>query len=286
MTIVLTCPCRTPRIDFGCKMKKIILSADDFGRSHERNLAIDYSFKHGLIKSAALLVNAKYTSEAVEMAKEGGYVEHLHCHFNIASGEKFTGCSKPLNEDIKKCAAWCRNGDFRAYKDWDFSNTRSLLYAGVMFRELEAQYLRFMELTENKGNTHHVDFHLWDNLRWPVSFALGRLYRKYDIRTVREISAHHLRLRKKVQLENWVAHLLAYHKGTKSYQSDRVNYYVNRPERMADDLMELYVHPDYIDGVLMDNTVPVIGKKKYPLEEHIRMIQEICPCEFISWEEI
>ena len=283
---MLTYPCRIPKNDFGCSMKKIILSADDFGRSHERNLAIDYAFKNGLIKSAALLVNAKYTSEAVEMAKSGGYISHLHCHFNIASGEKFTGCSKPLSERIKACTAWCRNGEFREYKDWDFDNTRSLRYAGAMYEELEAQYLRFIELTEGMGNTHHVEFHLWDNLRWPVAFALGRLFRKYDIRTVREISVHHLRARKKVRLVNWVARLLSYHRGTKSYQSDRVNYYVNRSERMGDEVIELYVHPDYIDGVLMDNTASVIGREKKTLEQHIRMIKEIAPCEFISWEDV
>lgn len=53
-------------------MKTIILSADDFGRSHERNMAIDYAFKNGLIKSAALLVNSDFLDEAVKMAHEGG----------------------------------------------------------------------------------------------------------------------------------------------------------------------------------------------------------------------
>lgn len=53
-------------------MKKIILSADDFGRSHERNLAIDTAFKNGFIKSAALLVNSEFSEEAAKMAHEGG----------------------------------------------------------------------------------------------------------------------------------------------------------------------------------------------------------------------
>lgn len=44
---------------------KFIISTDDFGHSHERSLAIDDAFKSGWIKSAGLLVNAKYTAEAV-----------------------------------------------------------------------------------------------------------------------------------------------------------------------------------------------------------------------------
>ena len=52
-------------------MKKIILSADDFGRSHERNLAIDYAMKHGLIKSAALIMGSEFTDEAINFAAGG-----------------------------------------------------------------------------------------------------------------------------------------------------------------------------------------------------------------------
>lgn len=52
-------------------MKKIILSADDFGRSHERNMAIDYAMKHGLIKSAALIMGSEFTDEAVNFARGG-----------------------------------------------------------------------------------------------------------------------------------------------------------------------------------------------------------------------
>ena len=37
-------------------MKTIVINADDFGRSIERNNAIDYAFKCGLLGSAALIV--------------------------------------------------------------------------------------------------------------------------------------------------------------------------------------------------------------------------------------
>lgn len=53
-------------------MKKIILSADDFGRSLERNIAIDFAFKNGLTKSAGLMVNTPFTQDAVNQAIRGG----------------------------------------------------------------------------------------------------------------------------------------------------------------------------------------------------------------------
>ena len=47
-------------------MVKIILNADDFGKSVERNRAIDDSFKQGLIRSAGLIVTGKHLQEAVD----------------------------------------------------------------------------------------------------------------------------------------------------------------------------------------------------------------------------
>lgn len=55
-------------------MRSIILSADDLGRSPERNRAIDESFKNGNIKSAGLLVTGKYLENAVNQINGGGGV--------------------------------------------------------------------------------------------------------------------------------------------------------------------------------------------------------------------
>ena len=51
---------------------KIILCADDFARSHERNLAIDYAMQSGWIQSAGILINSIWTEEALNMARSGG----------------------------------------------------------------------------------------------------------------------------------------------------------------------------------------------------------------------
>ena len=61
-------------------MKKIILNADDFGRSIEQNQAIDSSFHMGLICSAGLIITAQYLQDAIDKANKGGYMEHIHLH--------------------------------------------------------------------------------------------------------------------------------------------------------------------------------------------------------------
>jgi predicted glycoside hydrolase/deacetylase ChbG (UPF0249 family) len=53
-------------------MKQVFLSADDFGRSHERNLAIDDAFKKGLIRSTGLIVTGQYLQDAVNKMNNGG----------------------------------------------------------------------------------------------------------------------------------------------------------------------------------------------------------------------
>ena len=78
--------CHTLKNDFGYKSKymakRIILSADDFGRNPYRNQAIDEAFSKGFIKSAALIVNSSDSIEAINLAIRGGYIQHIHCHFN------------------------------------------------------------------------------------------------------------------------------------------------------------------------------------------------------------
>ena len=53
-------------------MTQIIINADDFGKSLERNRAIDDAFKQGLICSAGLIVTGKFVQSAVNQANEGG----------------------------------------------------------------------------------------------------------------------------------------------------------------------------------------------------------------------
>ena len=62
---------------------KIILNADDFGRSIERNQAIDDAFKQGLIRSSSLIVTGKYLQDAVDYINKGGYADKIHLHLRL-----------------------------------------------------------------------------------------------------------------------------------------------------------------------------------------------------------
>jgi predicted glycoside hydrolase/deacetylase ChbG (UPF0249 family) len=66
-------------------MVRIILNADDFGKSPSRNHAIHDSFTQGLIFSAGLIVKGKHLPEAVELMKKGGYINKTHLHINMST---------------------------------------------------------------------------------------------------------------------------------------------------------------------------------------------------------
>lgn len=66
-------------------MMKIIINADDFGFSHGINLAVRQGHLNGVINSTSLMINQKYTSEAVEMSRKMPELP-VGLHLNLTNG--------------------------------------------------------------------------------------------------------------------------------------------------------------------------------------------------------
>lgn len=271
-------------------MKKVILSADDFGRSNERNMAIDHAFKQGLIKSAGLIVNTKYTEEAVNMAVAGGYLSLLHCHFNTSSNIHSGGGGLPVSENMSKDTIWCKDGKFR--DTVKHSCDILFIHSNVIFGELEAQFQKFVDITRGEANNTHVDFHLYHNLHLSTAWALRKFINHHDIQSARYIGIekqHNIklvtRLRQIISL-NILKTAKIKNPLTKNIKSSNINYFLRKPEVMNTDIIELYCHPDCIDGELMDNSISVFGDQIMSLKEHIAAINRTCKCEFLSWKDI
>ena len=159
--------------------RQIILNADDFGKSPGRNQAIHDSFTKGLITSAGLIVTGKHLPEAVELMNKGGYVNKVHLHFNFSANLMHEGSEDtPLTDEMKKDTFFCVNGKFRKYRGLPRRIT-DMRKSWIVYREMVAQYNKFIEVTNGKGDCSRIDFHLWYNLTWPVSVALNFFSRKY-----------------------------------------------------------------------------------------------------------
>lgn len=259
-------------------MKKVILTADDLGRSHERNEAIDYLFKKGLIKSAGLLVTGKYLQDAVNYINSGGYVEQVHLHFNVSgniNGED--SLDKPLTEIMARDKTFCSDGLFLPYRRIP-NNLRDIVKWRIVYKELCAQYDKFVLVTKGKGDTLHVDFHLWYNLTWPVAIALNLFTWTHKIKSVRYVNAH-----QECSRRRRLFRFLLWNPFVKFFRTSNIDGFLNHPEWFEkDQIFELYCHPDYEGGLLMDNTISYFGHEKKTMMKHLELLNRY-ELEYITW---
>lgn len=262
-------------------MVQIILNADDFGKSIEQNTAIDDSFKQGLICSAGLIINGRYSQDAINKAVEGGYIDKLHLHVNLSSGRLFVNPYYiPLTNAMKDNPFSGTNGHLIWYKKKSFNICSINCYKRV-YKEIEAQYNRFIEITGGKGNYKHIDFHLWYNLTWPVAVALFFFTRKFKISSVRYIG-----FQDRKSIKKRLYRYLSWDPLVVSIPSSNIDYYLSKRESFITcPIVELYCHPHYKNGVLLDDSPSYLSHERKPLQEHVQMLRGIDNIVFSSWEE-
>lgn len=261
---------------------KIILNADDFGRSKERNQAIDDAFKQGLIYSAGLIVTGKNLPDAVDYINKGEYVDNIHLHVNLSTSMR-DGDSEdiPLTETMRKDSFFCTNGKFTPYKKLPhkFSDIRKWK---IVYHEIIAQYNKFIEVTNGKADYKHIDFHLWYNLTWPVSVALNLFTWKYNIKSVRYIGMHQTN-----NMRNRIFRILSWNPRVKSIPATNIDYYLSKRELFKNiSIVELYSHPHYKNGVFLDDSPSYLKHDRQPMLQQIKMLKESGNLEFLSWSEI
>lgn len=265
-------------------MAKIILNADDFGRSLDRNRAIDDSFKQGLIRSAGLMLTTEYLQSALDYISNGDYVKNLHVHLNLSSTYRWDNESRdtPITEAMRKDPYFCKDGKFVQYN----GSPRRIFKVGTIrkwktaYEEIVAQYNKFIEITNGRGNTDHVDFHLWYNLSWPVAIALKVFTRKYHIKSVRYIGLHHKWYFGLFRIVSWNPHV-------KQYPAANIDYYLSKYSSFKKkDIIELYCHPNYKDGVLLDDSASYLKHERQPMQKQIQLLKELGNVEFVSWESL
>lgn len=261
-------------------MVRIILNADDFGKSIARNKAIDDSFKQGLINSAGLIVTGKHLQEAVDYMKKGGYEKNTHLHINLAANLLHEDSDDaPLSDAMRKDPFFCKGGKFLKYRGLP-KHPSSIRKWKVVYKELVAQYNKFIEVTEGKGNISHIDFHLWYNLTWPVAVALNLFTRRFNIQSVRYIGLHQNSFRFRVF--RWIS----WNPRIKAYPATNIDYYLTKHKSIVKPIIELYCHPNYKDGVFLDDSPSYLKHERQPMQNQIQMLKDIGSIEFISWEDI
>lgn len=184
---------------------------------------------------------------------------------------------RPLTEIMAKDSSFCKDGLYRPYTTLP-NRPKDIFKFHVVYKELCAQYNMFLSVTEGKGNRYHIDFHLWYNLTWPVAIALNLFTWTHRIKSVRYIGFHQERSRRRF------FRLLSWNPFVRSYRSSNIDGFLTQPDRFDKDAcFELYCHPDYMDGVLMDNSISYFGNDKRSMETHISMLKDRGDLELVSW---
>ena len=128
-------------------MSYIIINADDFGLNEHCSKAIAQAFREGLITDTTMMATGEYFDEAVELAKEQGFIDKIGIHLNITEGE-------PLTEDIKSCPRFVTDGRFN--KQYNRTKPLTKEEKSAIYQELTAQ----MEKIQNAGiQITHADSH-------------------------------------------------------------------------------------------------------------------------------
>lgn len=138
-------------------MKKLIITADDYGMSRAVNDAIDAGIEAGLITSTNVMMNMPFYKEAVKLKKYSNISVGLH--WVLASG-------KPILSRKEIPTLVAENGEFYSYPEFRSRLRKKKILFEDIKKELVAQYNLYYELMGQPDywNTHqntHVDFGIY-----------------------------------------------------------------------------------------------------------------------------
>lgn len=134
-----------------CNMHhKVILNADDFGKSPIVNGCIALCFKQGTISRTSIMVNMPDAESAAELAKREGFFSQVGLHLNLTEGT-------PLTEEIKQTPFCNEDGEFT---QWALKNSSRIWiaaeYRRIVQREIAMQCQRYLDMGFKLA---HMDSH-------------------------------------------------------------------------------------------------------------------------------
>lgn len=138
-------------------MKKVIITADDYGMSRAVNDAIDAGIDAGLITSTNVMTNMPFYKEAVKLKEKKNTSVGLHW---------VLACGKPVLKAEEVPSLVAENGEFFPYPEFRKRLRKKLISFSDIKKELIAQYNLYYELMGQPDywNTHqntHVDFGIY-----------------------------------------------------------------------------------------------------------------------------
>ena len=133
-------------------MKKLIITADDFGLSESINLGIAEAYRKGVVTAASLLINAPATSQAIQLASENPGLE-IGLHLGIV--ESFSASQNPrLLTPRPYWEGCCLPRDWKEFLLGDY-----FFYQELWYHEFDLQIRQFLQSFEKMpfiNSTQHL----------------------------------------------------------------------------------------------------------------------------------
>lgn len=159
-------------------MPKIIITADDLGIDPNINKAIVKCYKEGILTSSALLVNAPFSKEGIEIAKSHPGLE-VGLHLSIVEGLSLRGKKSSVTDQLCYFCGICLIRDWKHFLKKYFLGKINL---HELEEELELQILEFLKHFPSIpfiNGTQHM--HLIPGV-WKIVLKLAK---KYNVKAVR-----------------------------------------------------------------------------------------------------
>ncbi|MBM3833904.1 MAG: ChbG/HpnK family deacetylase [Verrucomicrobia bacterium] len=200
--------------------RRLIVNADDFGRSHAINRAVIRAHGEGILTTASLMVNGSAAAEAVELARQNPRLG-VGLHLTLVCGRS----ALPRNEipDLVDSSGHFRETPVKTGAAYFFQRR----LRPQLQRELEAQFQRFHE---TGLVLDHVNGHLNLHLH-PTVFALlmqnAKLWRLSAVRLTRDplwLNARIARGRWIYRISHWLVFLILSWRAASSLRKKNIRY--------------------------------------------------------------
>lgn len=204
---------------------RLIVNADDLGYSKGVNYGIYDAYKHGIVRSATLMMNMPCTSHAVNLFKNTDF--SIGVHLNITAGQALLDHNYLTDED----------GMF--IKDRLFKQPIEALV------EVENEYIAQIEKAYDLGiDVTHLDSHHHMHLNYVEIFKIvDRLSKKYSLP---------MRYDKNYKALQGLDVFTTDAFSSSFYnQTAQAGYFIQLLDTYSGlDTLEIMVHPGFLDGTL------------------------------------
>ena len=250
-------------------MTKLIINADDFGLTESCSTAIAKAFSENLISSTTACANGDYIEQSYNIARDNGFLDKIGIHINLTEG-------KPLTDDIKTDAFFCKNGVFHGHINRLKRPTKNQI--NELKEEITAQIERLKNIgfdLTHADSHHHIHTCVFlENTIKDVLFSYGikkiRLHRNFgDIKFYKRIVK---------RLYNNKLHKQGFITTDKMGSVEDLEKY---PDIVNKGICEIMVHPDFdkngrlIDRIGWDEEGYPFGKELSEIKKYIKDYQQI-----------